>query len=100
MRVHRRISKGFDVFEYYTNNQWDFKSDIAQTVRRKLNTRERRDYKVDAIGKNPCSLFPFKQSSSFRHISYDLFQKGFPFSPFSRKLIMAKESGFDDAGDT
>lgn len=51
MRVHRRISKGFDVFEYYTNNQWDFKSDIAQTVRKSLNPRERRDYKVDAIGK-------------------------------------------------
>lgn len=55
MRVHRRISKGFEVFEYYTNNQWDFKSDIAQTVRKRLNTKERRDYKVDAVGKSELS---------------------------------------------
>ncbi|CAG9576933.1 unnamed protein product [Danaus chrysippus] len=57
MRVHRRISKGFEVFEYYTNNQWDFKSDIAQTVRQKLNPRERRDYKVDAIGLDISKYF-------------------------------------------
>lgn len=57
MRVHRRISKGFDVFEYYTNNQWDFKSDIAQTVRQSLNPRERRDYKVDAIGLDISKYF-------------------------------------------
>ncbi|CAG4949395.1 unnamed protein product [Parnassius apollo] len=57
MRVHRRINKGFEVFEYYTNNQWDFKSDIAQTVRQRLNTRERRDYKVDAIGLDISKYF-------------------------------------------
>ncbi|XP_063836686.1 putative fatty acyl-CoA reductase CG5065 [Ostrinia nubilalis] len=57
MRVHRRISKGFEVFEYYTNNQWDFKSDIAQTVRQRLNTRERRDYKVDAVGLDIMKYF-------------------------------------------
>ncbi|VVD01911.1 unnamed protein product [Leptidea sinapis] len=57
MRVHRRISKGFDVFEYYTNNQWDFKSDIAQTVRQKLNERERRDYKCDAVGLDISKYF-------------------------------------------
>ncbi|XP_039752664.1 fatty acyl-CoA reductase 1 [Pararge aegeria] len=57
MRVHRRISKGFDVFEYYTNNQWDFKSDIAQSLRKSLNPRERRDYKVDAIGLDILKYF-------------------------------------------
>ncbi|XP_064076069.1 fatty acyl-CoA reductase 1 [Vanessa tameamea] len=57
MRVHRRISKGFDVFEYYTNNQWDFKSDIAQAVRKILNPRERRDYKIDAIGLDISKYF-------------------------------------------
>ncbi|XP_023955315.2 fatty acyl-CoA reductase 1 [Bicyclus anynana] len=57
MRVHRRISKGFEVFEYYTNNQWDFKSDIAQTYRNYLNPRERRDYKVDAIGLDISKYF-------------------------------------------
>ncbi|XP_004925992.1 putative fatty acyl-CoA reductase CG5065 [Bombyx mori] len=57
MRVQRRINKGFEVFEYYTNNQWDFKSDIAQTVRQRLNTRERRDYKVDAGGLDISKYF-------------------------------------------
>ncbi|XP_053621900.1 putative fatty acyl-CoA reductase CG5065 [Plodia interpunctella] len=57
MRVQRRISKGFEVFEYYTNNQWDFKSDIAQTVRLKLNAREKRDYKVDAGGLDISKYF-------------------------------------------
>ncbi|XP_041971165.1 putative fatty acyl-CoA reductase CG5065 [Aricia agestis] len=57
LRVHRRISKGFDVFEYYTNNQWDFKSDIAQTLREKLNPRERRDYKIDAVGLDIMKYF-------------------------------------------
>ncbi|XP_038219899.1 putative fatty acyl-CoA reductase CG5065 [Zerene cesonia] len=56
-RVHKRISKGFDVFEYYTNNQWDFKSDIAQRVRERLNVRERRDYKVDAVGLDISKYF-------------------------------------------
>ncbi|CAK1589999.1 unnamed protein product [Parnassius mnemosyne] len=50
MRVHRRISKGFDVFEYYTNNQWDFQSDACQRLRVHLNAREKEDYKIDAIG--------------------------------------------------
>ncbi|CAH0602077.1 unnamed protein product [Chrysodeixis includens] len=57
VRVQKRISKGFEVFEYYTNNQWDFKSDIAQTVRQRLNARERRDYKVDAVGLDISKYF-------------------------------------------
>ncbi|XP_049883821.1 putative fatty acyl-CoA reductase CG5065 [Pectinophora gossypiella] len=57
MRVQRRIGKGFEVFEYYTNNQWDFKSDIAQTVRLSLNAKERRDYKVDAGGLDISKYF-------------------------------------------
>ncbi|CAB3257576.1 unnamed protein product [Arctia plantaginis] len=56
-RVQRRINKGFEVFEYYTNNQWDFKSDFAQTVRTKLNAKERREYKVDAVGLDISKYF-------------------------------------------
>lgn len=52
MRVQRRIAKGFEVFEYYTNNQWDFKSDIAQEVRQLLNAREKEEYKCDINGNN------------------------------------------------
>ncbi|XP_068623501.1 fatty acyl-CoA reductase 1-like [Battus philenor] len=57
LRVHRRISKGFDVFEYYTNNQWDFKSDAGQRVRKNLNAREKEDYKFDAVGVNISNYF-------------------------------------------
>ncbi|CAH0713461.1 unnamed protein product, partial [Brenthis ino] len=57
IRVHKRISKGFDVFEYYTNNQWDFKSEAGQRVRTRLNSREKEDYKVDADGANIPNYF-------------------------------------------
>lgn len=56
-RVQRRINKGFEVFEYYTNNQWDFKSDIAQVIRSKLNARERDEYKVDGTGLDISDYF-------------------------------------------
>lgn len=51
MRVQRRINKGFEVFEYYANNQWDFKSDNIQNCRPLLNARESKKYKIDGIGK-------------------------------------------------
>ncbi|KAI4502943.1 hypothetical protein M0802_001987 [Mischocyttarus mexicanus] len=39
-RVQRRIQKGFEVFEYYANNQWDFINANMKEVRDKLNARE------------------------------------------------------------
>ena len=45
-RVHRRIQKGFEVFEYYANNQWDFVNDNISEVRDKLNPRERISYQL------------------------------------------------------
>ncbi|XP_077299873.1 fatty acyl-CoA reductase 1-like [Arctopsyche grandis] len=50
MRVQRRINKGFEVFEYYANNQWDFKSDNIQECRSKLNAKETLIYKIDGNG--------------------------------------------------
>lgn len=50
MRVQRRITKGFEVFEYYANNQWDFKSDNIQSVRELLNPKESLLYKIDGNG--------------------------------------------------
>ena len=50
MRVQRRITKGFEVFEYYANNQWDFKSDNIQNVRALLNPKESLLYKIDGNG--------------------------------------------------
>lgn len=43
-RVQRRIQKGFDVFEYYANNQWDFINANIKEVRDKLNAREYNKY--------------------------------------------------------
>ncbi|XP_012263918.2 putative fatty acyl-CoA reductase CG5065 isoform X2 [Athalia rosae] len=43
-RVHRRIQKGFEVFEYYANNQWDFENANIREIREKFNPRERIAY--------------------------------------------------------
>lgn len=45
-RVHRRIQKGFEVFEYYANNQWDFVNAHITEVRNKLNPRETLIYQL------------------------------------------------------
>ncbi|KAI8433255.1 hypothetical protein MSG28_015329 [Choristoneura fumiferana] len=68
IRVQRRIQKGFEVFEYYTTNQWDFQSDIAQNERKALNARERRDYKVDAVGLDISRYFEDCILSARRYI--------------------------------
>lgn len=50
LRVQKRIAKGFEVFEYYANNQWDFVNDDSMNARDLLNPRERAVYKVDGDG--------------------------------------------------
>ncbi|KAJ9578556.1 hypothetical protein L9F63_005285, partial [Diploptera punctata] len=47
MRVQRRINKGFEVFEYYTNKQWDFKNEYVVTMRKILNDRERLEFQIE-----------------------------------------------------
>jgi fatty acyl-CoA reductase len=49
-RVQRRITKAFEVFEYYTNNQWDFVNTHIVNARDKLNSREYKNYKINADG--------------------------------------------------
>ncbi|KAG7214156.1 hypothetical protein KM043_001507 [Ampulex compressa] len=39
-RVQRRINKGFEMFEYYANNQWDFVNQNLTEVRDKFNRTE------------------------------------------------------------
>ncbi|XP_063978990.1 putative fatty acyl-CoA reductase CG5065 [Diachasmimorpha longicaudata] len=46
-RVHRRINKGFEVFEYYANNQWDFENHSIEVVRDNFNERERKSYQLN-----------------------------------------------------
>lgn len=45
-RVHRRIKKGFEVFEYYANNQWDFDNSCITGIRDKLNSTEYKNYQL------------------------------------------------------
>lgn len=49
-RVQRRISKGFEVFEYYANNQWQFINTQVYHFRNIMNPRERANYKIDGHG--------------------------------------------------
>ncbi|XP_075218822.1 fatty acyl-CoA reductase 1 isoform X2 [Lycorma delicatula] len=46
-RVQERINKGFEVFEYYANNQWEFRNDQIHYMRKIMNRRERFEYKID-----------------------------------------------------
>ena len=45
-RVQRRIQKGFEVFEYYANNQWDFENENIYRVRDKFNSLEFETYQL------------------------------------------------------
>ncbi|XP_066255909.1 fatty acyl-CoA reductase 1 [Euwallacea similis] len=57
-RVQKRVWKGFEVFEYYANNQWDFDNNESLAVRDKmLNPRERKVYKLDGEGINYMDYF-------------------------------------------
>jgi fatty acyl-CoA reductase len=38
------------VFEYYANNQWDFNNDNAVEIRKLINSKEKKIYKVDNEG--------------------------------------------------
>ncbi|XP_055606767.1 putative fatty acyl-CoA reductase CG5065 [Uranotaenia lowii] len=49
-RVHRRIAKGFEVLEYYANNQWDFDNTTVMHLREKINDVEKVKFKIDADG--------------------------------------------------
>lgn len=52
MRVQRRIAKGFEVFEYYANNQWDFHNEGSLEARKLMNPTEKKKYKLDGDGIN------------------------------------------------
>lgn len=50
-RVQRRIQKGFDVFEYYANNQWDFDNSNVLYLRTIINKTEKKLYSIEEKGK-------------------------------------------------
>lgn len=57
MRVHKKICKGFEVFEYYANNQWDFDNSNLRYLRTVINETERARYKIDAEGLDMMKYF-------------------------------------------
>jgi fatty acyl-CoA reductase len=57
VRIQDRINKGFEVFEYYANNQWEFRNEHVHYLRRIMNEREKFDYKVDGNDMNIRSYF-------------------------------------------
>lgn len=50
MKIQTRIKNGYDIFEYYANNQWDFNNDDSLKARNLMNPREKILYKIDGIG--------------------------------------------------
>ncbi|XP_039497310.1 putative fatty acyl-CoA reductase CG5065 [Drosophila santomea] len=48
-RVQNRIYKGFEVFEYYANNVWNFDNSEAVKLRKLMNNKERRTYVIEKI---------------------------------------------------
>lgn len=48
-RVQRRIQKGFEIFEYYANNQWDFENANIYEIRDKLNEVEFKKYQIHGL---------------------------------------------------
>ncbi|KAK4878208.1 hypothetical protein RN001_010714 [Aquatica leii] len=56
-KVQQRITKGFDVFEYYANNQWDFNNDGSLKARELMTDLETQLYKVDGQGMDMDEYF-------------------------------------------
>lgn len=50
MKIQRRIWNGYEIFEYYANNQWDFDNEGSLRARELLNPREREEWKIDGVG--------------------------------------------------
>ncbi|KAL5286797.1 hypothetical protein ACFFRR_008046 [Megaselia abdita] len=48
-RVQKRITKGFEVFEYYANNVWNFDNGVAVELRKMMNKTERKKYIIEKI---------------------------------------------------
>jgi len=57
IKIHKRILKGFDVFEYYANNQWDFNNEYGLRARHRLNAKEAQIYCLTGDGINYHDYF-------------------------------------------
>ncbi|XP_050438445.1 fatty acyl-CoA reductase 1 [Adelges cooleyi] len=57
VRIQDRINKGFEVFEYYANNQWEFRNEHVHYMRKIMNAREKFEYKIDGADMNIRNYF-------------------------------------------
>lgn len=49
-QIQKRIQKGGEVFEYYTNKAWNFSNFRADEIRKVMNETERNVFKIDGEG--------------------------------------------------
>ncbi|XP_067632986.1 putative fatty acyl-CoA reductase CG5065 isoform X2 [Eurosta solidaginis] len=56
-RVQKRINNGFQVFEYYANNVWDFDTSEAVKLRALMNKKERLTYVIERINVDLIDYF-------------------------------------------
>ncbi|XP_050528205.1 fatty acyl-CoA reductase 1-like [Daktulosphaira vitifoliae] len=57
VRIQDRINKGFEVFGYYANNQWEFRNEHVHHLRKIMNAREKFEYKIDGADMNIRNYF-------------------------------------------
>ncbi|XP_050526791.1 putative fatty acyl-CoA reductase CG5065 [Daktulosphaira vitifoliae] len=50
VKIQERINKGYEIFNFYVNNQWEFSSKMSRQIREKLNAREKFEYKFNLDG--------------------------------------------------
>ncbi|XP_044260878.1 putative fatty acyl-CoA reductase CG5065 [Tribolium madens] len=56
-RIQRKIKRGYQIFEYYSNRRWDFRKESADVIRKWMNETERKVFKVDDEGLNYYDYF-------------------------------------------
>lgn len=59
IRVHRKLAKGMEVLDYYTNNEWQFDNTNAIQVWAKLNDVEKITYRIDLSEFDEKKVFEF-----------------------------------------
>ncbi|CAH1382810.1 hypothetical protein MTP99_017084 [Tenebrio molitor] len=57
VRAQKRILKGYEVLEYYTNRQWNFKKENMKTLRSQMNSKEKTIFKLDSNDLNKKEYF-------------------------------------------
>ncbi|KAJ3652217.1 hypothetical protein Zmor_018200 [Zophobas morio] len=50
VRVQKKVLKGYQIFEYYVNREWDFRHDNMNIIRDYLNPREKEEFIMDPDG--------------------------------------------------